>query len=215
MKPNRSNGCALGKAKTAHTTHSQYQHAKTAQIMTQTIQAMTALLERIAIALETPAQPPISEGFFGYGQKVYCNLTKGNGEGWYTLEDGTAFTQKPIFRGRVVGLRFPTVERRGKAVVKFHLLMRAGGEATTFESGRDCYFSKTVLAALALAAPEVLMRSLQLATYVKELRTGDKTLAVALRDSAGNKLACDWTNEDDWEAISGLALEKVRAAVGE
>jgi hypothetical protein len=182
--------------------------------MTQTMQAMSELLERIAIALETPAQPPVSEGFFGYGQKVYCNLTKGNGEGWYTLEDGNAFTQKPIFRGRVVGLRFPTVERRGKAVVKFHLFMRAGGETTTFESGRDCYFSKTVLSALASATPEVLSRSLHLATYVKELRTGDKTLAVSLRDSAGNKLACAWTNDDDWEAITGLAVENVRAVVG-
>jgi hypothetical protein len=182
--------------------------------MTQTMKEIIALLQRIEIALETSAQPPVSEGFFGYGQKVYCNLTKGNGEGWYTLEDGTAFTQKPIFRGRVVGLRFPTVERRGKEVVKFHLFMRAGGETTTFEAGRDCFFSKTVLAALALATPEVLKRPLQLATYVKELRTGDKTLAVALRDSAGNKLACDWTNDDDWEAITGLALENVRAAVG-
>lgn len=182
--------------------------------MTQTIQAMTELLERIAIALEASAQPPISEGFFGYGQKIYCNLTKGNGEGWYTFNDGNAFTQQPIFRGRVVGLRFPTVERRGKDVVKFHLFMRAGGETTTFEAGRDCFFSKTVLAALALASPEVLSRPLQLATYVKELRTGDKTLAVSLRDSAGNKLACDWTNDDDWEAITALALENVRAAVG-
>jgi hypothetical protein len=188
--------------------------------MTQTMQAMTELLELIAIplegfaiALETSAQPPVSEGFFGYGQKVYCNLTKGNGEGWYTLEDGNAFTQKPIFRGRVVGLCFPTVERRGKAVVKFHLFMRAGGETTTFESGRDCYFSKTVLSALASATPEVLSRPLQLATFVKELRTGDKTLAVSLRDSAGNKLACDWTNDDDWEATA-LAVENVRAAVG-
>jgi hypothetical protein len=182
--------------------------------MTQTMKEMTELLQRIAIALETPTQAIAPEGFFGYGQKVYCNLTKGNGEGWYVLEDGNAFTQKPIFRGRVMGLRFPTVERRGKAVAKFHLFMRAGGETTTFESGRDCYFSKTVLAALALATPDVLVRPLQLATYVKELRTGDKTLAVALRDSAGNKLACDWTNDDDWEAITGLAVENVRAAVG-
>ena len=142
---------------------------------------MIALLERIAIALETPAQPPAPEGFCGYGQKVYCNLTKGNGEGWYVLEDGNALTQPPIFRGRVVGLRFPTVERRGKEVVKFHLFMRAGGETKTFEAGRECFFSKTVLAALALASPEVLSRPLQLATYVKELRTGDRTLAVALR----------------------------------
>ncbi len=178
------------------------------------MQEMTALLNRIAIALETQSQPTAPEGFFGYGQKVYCNLTKGNGEGWYMLDEGNAFTQKPIFRGRVVGLRFPTVERRGKEVVKFHLFMRAGSETTTFEAGSDCFFSKTVLSALALAAPEMLSRPLQLATYIKELRTGDKTLAVSLRDGAGNKLACDWTNDDDWAAITGLALENVRAAMG-
>ena len=105
-----------------------------------------------------------------------------------------------------MGLRFPAVERRGKEVVKFHLFMRAGGETTTFEAGRECFFSKTVLAALALASPEVLSRPLQLATYVKELRTGDRTLAVALRDSAGNKLSCDWTNDDDWQAIGGAGV---------
>ena len=181
--------------------------------MTQTMQVMNELLERIAVALEAAAQPPISEGFFDYGQKVYCNLTKGNGEGWYVLYEGNAITRKPIFRGRVVGLRFPTVERRGKAVVKFHLFMRAEGETTTFEAGRDCFFSKTVLSALAQTSPDVLSRPLQMAAYPKELRTGDRTLAVSLRDSAGNKLACDWTNDDDWEAITGLAFENVRAAV--
>ena len=36
----------------------------------------------------------------------------------------------------------------------------------------------------------------------------------AFRPVAGNKLVCDWTNDDDWEAITGLALENVRAAVG-
>ena len=181
--------------------------------MTQTMQEMTALLNRIAIALEAQAQPSAPEGFYDYGQKVYCNITKGNGEGWYSLEDGAAVTRKPIFRGRVVGLRFPTVERRQKDVVKFHLFMRAGSETTTFESGRDCYFSKTVLSALALISPDVLSRPLQLATYIKDLRTGDKTLAVSLRDSSGNKLACDWRNDDDWESITALAVENVRAAV--
>ena len=182
--------------------------------MTPTLQTVNALLERIAIALETSAQPTLSEGFFDYGQKVYCNLTKGNGEGWYSLEEGTAITRKPIFRGRVVGLRFPTVERRGKAVVKFHLFMRAEGETTTFEAGRDCFFSKPVLSALAQASPDVLARPLQMATYPKELRTGDQTLAVSLRDSAGNKLTCDWSNDDDWEVITGLAVENVRLTLG-
>jgi len=38
--------------------------------------------------------------------------------------------------------------------------------------------------------------------------------SVALRDSAGNKLSCDWTNDDDWQAIVGLAMENVRVAMG-
>lgn len=99
-------------------------------------------------------------------------------------------------------------------MVEFHLFMRAEGETTTFEVGRECFFSKTVLAALALASSEVLSRPLQLATYVKDLRTGDKTPAVALRDSVGNKLACEWTNDDDWQSIVGLAVENVRVAMG-
>ena len=174
---------------------------------------MTELLERIAKALEKTAQPTTSEGFYSYGQKVYCNITKGNGDGWYTLQDGNASTQKPIFRGRVVGLRFPTVERRGKDVVKFHLFVRANGETTTFESGRDCFFSKSILAAFASASPEVLARPIQIATYIKALNTGDNTLMVSLRDSTGNKLACEWTNEDDWEAITAMAAANLKQAL--
>ena len=181
--------------------------------MTKTMQEMTALLERIAQALEKTAQPAVSEGFCNYGQKVYCNITKGNGDGWYTLREGNARTQKPIFRGRVVGMRFSTVERRGKDVVKFHLFMRADGETTTFESGQDCFFSKSILAAFASTSPEVLARPIQMATYIKALNTGDNTLMVSLRDSTGSKLACEWTNEDDWEAITAVAMANVRKAL--
>lgn len=183
--------------------------------MTTTVQEMTELLERIAKALEKIAQPAAPEGFYSYGPKVYCNVAKGNGDGWYILKDRTAFTQKPIFCGRVVGLRFPTVERRGKDVVKFHLFMRANGETTTFESGRDCFFSKSILAAFASASPEVLARPIQIATYIKALNTGGNTLMVSLRDSAGSKLACEWTNEDDWEAITTVAEANVRKALHE
>ena len=28
------------------------------------------------------------------------------------------------------------------------------------------------------------------------------------------KLSCDWTNDDDWQSIVGLALENVRVAMG-
>jgi hypothetical protein len=30
----------------------------------------------------------------------------------------------------------------------------------------------------------------------------------------GNQLACDWTNDDDWEALTAMAVENVRAAMG-
>jgi hypothetical protein len=170
-------------------------------------------LKRIAIALESQNQLTVKQGFFDYDQTIYCNVAKGNGDGWYSLYDGAAITQQPGFRGELVSIGFPTRERRGQEVRKFHLVMRANERIVTFESGHDCFFSKTVLSAFALSSPEVLARSVQLATYVKTLNTGDRTLAVSVRDSSGVRLSSDWTNDDDWKAIATAAMCNVNDAV--
>ncbi|NJM99203.1 MAG: hypothetical protein HC800_20545 [Phormidesmis sp. RL_2_1] len=171
------------------------------------------LLERIAVALESRDQPRVKQGFSDYDQKVYCNVTKGNGDGWYSLVDDVAMTQKPVFRGELVSIGFPTLARRGQDVRKFHLVMQTDDGTVTFESGHDCFFSKTILAAFALSSPEMLSRPIQLATYIKQLNTGDKTLAVSLRDHSGNRLQSDWTNDDDWKAIAMAAMCNVNDAV--
>lgn len=181
--------------------------------MSTNITEFNELLARIAVALESRNQPTVKQGFFDYGSKVYCNITKGNGDGWYSLQGDIAITQRPVFRGELVSIGFPTVERRGQEVRKFHLVMQADDGTVTFESGHDCFFSKTILAALALSSADVLSRPLQLATYSKQLNTGDKTLAVSLRDHRGNRLSCDWTNDDDWKAISMAAMCNVSDAV--
>ena len=181
--------------------------------MTHNMNTVSDLLERIAIALEARNQPALQEGFFDYGKKVFANIVQGNGDGWYTLTDGVATTLKPVVRGRVAALRFPTVERRNQEVRKFHLLLSVDDEVVTFESGYSCFFSKSVLAALAATPPEVLTAPIQIASYPKRLNTGDTTLAVSIRDSNGNQLPCEWTNDDDWRAISRTAIANVNAAV--
>lgn len=181
--------------------------------MNSNIPAINEQLQRIANALENRAKPQASLGFFDYARKVYCNTVNGNGDGWYSLHDGNALTEKPVFRGLVVSISFPSVERQGKEVRKFHLVMTAGEETVTFESGHNCFFSKTILAAIAKASPEILAQPIQLVTYVKTLNTGDKTLAVSLSDSLGNRLACDWQNDDDWKSISLLAMSNVNEAI--
>lgn len=175
-------------------------------------QQILSFLERIAIATEAALRPTAREGFFAYSKTVFANVTKGNGDGWYTVQDGITVTELPIFRGQVLNINFPTVERRGQDVRKFHLVMQANGKTVTFESGHNCFFSKTMLSALALVSPEVLAQPIQLATFVKKLDTGDKTLAASIRDCDGNKLSCDWTNDDDWKSIAALAIANVEAA---
>jgi hypothetical protein len=177
------------------------------------IAALNELLARIAVALESSAKPTVRRGFFDYDLKIYCNTTKGNGDGWYSLNDGVAFTQKPVFRGEIVSISFPTAVRRNQEVRKFHLVMQADDGTVTFESGHDCFFSKTVLAGLAMTSSEILAQPIQLATYIKTLKTGDKTLAVSLRDSSGIRLSSDWQNDDDWKAISMAAICNVNEAV--
>ena len=70
-------------------------------------QQILALLERIAIALEPSGKPAVREGFFEYSKKIFANATRGRGDGWYSLEEGVATTQPPLFRGRVVSISFP------------------------------------------------------------------------------------------------------------
>jgi len=180
--------------------------------MHSTIQDILPLLARIAVALESRTQPKAAEGFLDYGKKIFCNVTKGNGDGWYVLHDGVATTQMPVFRGNVLSISFPTVERRNQDVRKFHLVMQANSETVVFESGHDCFFSKTVLAAFAAVPPAVLTQRIQLATYVKTLKSGDKTLAVSLRAADGTKLSSEWTNDDDWKAIAVVAINNVNEA---
>ena len=180
--------------------------------MHSTIQDILPLLARIANALEAAAVPKAPEGFLDYGQKLFCNVTKGNGDGWYVLQDGVVTTQPPIFCGNVLSISFPTVERRNQDVRKFHLVMRANGKTVTFESGHDCFFSKTILAAFAAVPSAVLTERIQLATYVKTLKSGDKTLAVSLRAADGTKLLSEWTNDDDWKAIATVAINNVNKA---
>lgn len=181
--------------------------------MSNQIAQLIEQMTRIATALERQATPVMSQGFCDYGLKVYANITKGNGDGWYSLADGAATTQRPMFRGELVNIGFPTVERRGQDVRKFHLVMRASDQIVTFEAGHACFFSKTILAAFALSSPEVLAQQIQLATYIKELNSGDKTLAVSLRDCDGIQLSSSWQNDDDWKAISMAAICNVNDAV--
>ena len=181
--------------------------------MSNQIEQLLNQLARIADAMERQVTPVVPQGFSDYDLKVYCNVTKGNGDGWYTLTDSVASTQPPMFSGELVNIGFPTVERRGQDVRKFHLVMRANGKPVTFESGHDCFFSKTVLSAFALTSPEILTHPLQLATYVKKLRTEDKTLAVSLRDCNGIQLSNSWQNDDDWKAIATAAISNVNDAV--
>ena len=180
-----------------------------------TIQEILPLLERIATALEASSKQPAAQGFIDYGKKIYCNVTKGNGDGWYSLADGgVAQTQKPMFRGEVVSIGFSKATRNNKEVSKFNLVMRANGEVVTFESGSSCFFSKSIIAAFAIADTAALAKPIQLATYLQTLNTGDRTLAVSIRDCDGNKLACDWSNDLDWKMLSIAAIENVKAAVG-
>ena len=175
---------------------------------------VVALLQQMLSAVETLSAPTAPEGFSDYRSIVYSNITKGNGDGWYTLEGDRAITQPPVFSGRILQISFPTVERRGQDIRKFHLTMRANGSVFTFESGYDCFFSKTILATCAAASPEVLSQPVQLKTYIKELRTGDKTLAISLRGASNQLLSSEWQNDDDWNAIAITAIANVNTANG-
>ena len=53
---------------------------------------VVALLQQMLSAVEAPSQPIAIEDFSDYRSIVYSNITKGNGDSWYTLEGDKAVT---------------------------------------------------------------------------------------------------------------------------
>lgn len=186
-----------------------------------TVQDLLPLLERIATAQEAIAActirrvttETISEGFRDSEGVIYCNVTKGNHDGWYRLQGESAITQQSAFCGRIVALEFNTVVRREKEVSKLYILMKANGKLVKFESGTKSMFTKSILAALATTTPDILTQPIEFSTYIKKLNTGDSTLMVAVRDSKGNEINCDWNNDSPWREIAAAAKDNVAAAV--
>lgn len=161
-------------------------------------------------------------GFIQVGAPVvvFCNLTKGNGDGWYRLnEAGMAVTLPPTFWGRVDDLRFFTTETRSRNSAKLRLHMKgAGGQLYYFESGNSAYFARTVMAALSKADVAQLQQAICIKSWIKEIEqgqnAGDKTLAVSLSLADGTRLDCGWKGDDDWRAIAAQAKHHVYLATG-
>ena len=189
--------------------------------MRTTIESILSALGRVAVALEAIASCSIAktveevvEGFQEDDEgTVYCNITRGNHDGWYRLQGEAAITQQPVFCGRITALEFNTVTRRNQEVSKLHLTMSAKGKLNKFEAGATSLFTKAVLAAIATTDARTLAFPMKLRTYIQKLDTGDETLLVSVYDSNGNRINCDWDNGSDWRAIAIAAVENVKEAV--
>lgn len=178
--------------------------------------SIAASLEAIAQGLQAQATAPHELGFIEEARTdyIYCNITKGNGEGWYRLVDSQAQTLPATFWGHVQDISFPTKQRRGQDVVKFNLHMRGDRQAVVFESGIDAFFARAVMAALSRCSPAALKQPIKIFSYVTELQTGDKTLSAALYTADGTKLDASWKASFDWGAIARRAKDTIYQARG-
>ena len=175
------------------------------------LQSIAVSLQQIAASLQrAPSQPT---GFTNTKTTtvVYANLTKGNGDGWYTLKDDKTTTMLPEFYGIVTSFEFPTTTRRNQEVKKFHLMMQdLDGHHYIFESGIDTFFTRSILYAIALANSDELAAQFRLFSYIPTLDTGDRTLGVSVTATAtGRKLSSGWKSSDDWRSITVQAREKL------
>jgi hypothetical protein len=185
--------------------------------------AIALALEEIAaslkaIALSTVPKSTQALGFQADGGRatyIFCNLTGGNGDGWYRLlEDNRRETMPPAFWGLVKDLRFTNKERNGEETAKFELVMEAeDGNVYVFEAGAETFFARSVLTALSLCPIADLRQPIRLFSYVAELNTKKKTLSVSLTSQSG-KLNASWKKGDNWRAIATAAKFNVYKALG-
>jgi hypothetical protein len=185
--------------------------------------AIALALEEIAASLKAIALSTIPKstqplGFQADGGRatyIFCNLTGGNGDGWYRLlEDNRRETMPPAFWGLVKDLRFTNKERNGEETAKFELVMEAeDGNVYVFESGAETFFTRAVLTALSLCPVADLRQPIRLFSYIAELNTKKKTLSVSITTQSG-KLNASWKADDDWRAIATAAKYNVYKALG-
>jgi hypothetical protein len=179
--------------------------------------SIAASLEAIAFRLQASAVPTQALGFVEEPRTeyIYCNVTKGDGKGWYRLVDNQAQSLPPTFWGTVQDITFPVVQRRGQDVAKFNLHMRGdNGRAIVFECGAERFFARAVMVALSRCNPAALRQPIKIFSYVTELQTGDKTLSAALYTADGTKLDASWKKTHDWAAIARRAKDAIYLARG-
>jgi hypothetical protein len=164
------------------------------------------------------------DGFAQVGKPkvVFCNVTKGNGTGWYILEgtgdQAQAVTLPPDFYGYVEWLRlFQADSRRNSWKFRLHMRTRSG-QMWFFESGYNAFFAKTAIATLAQTQPEYLRHLVHIHSWVKDIQgenEGEKTLAVSFSLPAYDyRLEADWNRNTDFRQLLKIADLNIQTATG-
>lgn len=168
------------------------------------------LLAQILEVLQSQSKP------LGFGPSprpiyVYCNRTRDCL--WYTLSEDANRTIQPIHEDALTGLitKIEVVEvtRRGKAVEKLHVHVKAARKYI-LESGVDSNFSRALLHPLSLIPVEKLRLPITIAVEPGE---SEEVLFCRIYNPiTGEAAFAPWDASTDWSQVLERAMAKVEAA---
>lgn len=186
------------------------------------LQAMRRDVQTVQYQLNELRSLLIPTGFVQVGPPivVFCNVTRGNGDGWYVIENGQPRTMWREFWGYVDWFRIFETDGRARDSWKFRLHMRdRPGQTYEFEAGLDSFPARSMIAMLAQAHPEQLRQVMKLESYTRQVKrkgkaTQDQTLAIKHYDFMGNRIDAPWRSDQDWRATVKEADHNMLTALG-
>ncbi|WP_338461306.1 hypothetical protein VZH09_09640 [Synechococcus elongatus IITB7] len=175
--------------------------------------ALESLLKDIAQQLGAIAQAlrPADESL-GFGPspgRQYIYVNRSQGCNWYRLdpEGHPIAIEAPALTGYIVGLEIRELQRRGKAVPKLHLHIKADRHYV-LESGAQSVFSKSLVAAIARLQPTQLRQPIAIEPQAAE---GNEAEFARLYLN-GEYVHAPWDDNSDFHHLTQQAIAVVQAA---
>jgi hypothetical protein len=172
----------------------------------QLLAALTRQNELLSQILASLKQPKLGLVDAPALMRIYAN--RSNNCLWYTIRDNEVVpVTATALTGYLQELRFETVERRGKSVVKLQAYLRAD-RPYCVESGYESHFSKGLLNAIATLSPVQLEQPI---TLSPQPGTDESVLFCRVYDAAGDLVRAGYDDQTNWRVVARRAIANVEA----
>ncbi|MBE9178722.1 hypothetical protein IQ268_09130 [Oculatella sp. LEGE 06141] len=175
----------------------------------QIIAALTRQTELLSAIVNHLKQPQLGLTEAPALMRIYAN--RSNNCLWYIVHNGEVVpVTATALTGYLQELRFETVDRRGKPVVKLQAYLK-GDRPYCVESGYDSHFSKGLLSAVAALEPQQLQQPITLSPQPGT----DESVLFCRMYAMGNPVKAPYDDQTNWKMVARRAIANVEAATGE